>query len=274
MKRGARASRAPAPTSEALDSSATAVAPRRGCPVPRSAAPAPAGDARPQRRARRPAQPRHHAAAPRRRRRGRRAHRGRACAATSPARRSRAAPPPGRRRSTCASRQPSCRRRSRGCRSSRPCGRAVRSSLDVTGQVDAARNRVRALEAERRGVLRQLAAATTPAETADARARLRLVDAACAARTPRERRCAAAPPTARSHWRSRPSGPAPVAAVAAARGRRATRSQTRCGSCRSRWAPALVALAALLPLALVGLAGWGVWALVRARLRRRALATH
>ncbi len=148
------------------------------------------------------------------------------------------------------------------------------SSLDVTGQVDAARNRVRALEAERRGVLRQLAAATTPAQTADARARLRLVDA-------RLRRADAA----RAALRRRTAYSTVALEIAT------ERPSAGGGGGGGSWTPgdaladalrvlsvalgaALVALAALLPLALVGLAGWGVWALVRARLRRRALATH
>ncbi len=147
------------------------------------------------------------------------------------------------------------------------------TSLDVTGQVDAARDRVNALQAERRGVLRQLEAATSPEQAATARARLRLVEArlgrAQAERAGLRRRTA-------------------YSAIAL---RIATERPSAGGGAGGSWTPgdaagdalgvlslalgaALVALAALLPLALLGAAGWGVWVFVRARSRRGALRTH
>ncbi len=145
------------------------------------------------------------------------------------------------------------------------------SSLDVTGRVVAARNRIDALQAERRGVLRQLAAATTAVETAQARERLHVVDVriarAQAARAALRRRTAYS-----------------TIAVNIATERPSAGAVT--GS--SRWTPgdalrdavrvlsvalgvALVALAALLPLSLLAAAAWGVWRVALTRRRHSTL---
>lgn len=148
------------------------------------------------------------------------------------------------------------------------------TSLDVTGQVDAARNRVNALQAERRGVLRQLAAASTPAQTAAARARLRLVDArldrAEAARASLQRRTAYST-IALEVATERPSAGGAVGGGSWTPG---DALRDALGVLSVALGAALVAFAVLLPLALLAAAGWGVWSLARARLRRRALITH
>ena len=148
------------------------------------------------------------------------------------------------------------------------------TSLDVTGQVDAARERLAALRAERRGVLRQLGAATTPAETAAARGRLRIVD----------RRIASAE-AERAALRRRTSYSAIALEVATER----PRAGAAAGA--GTWTPGdaarvalrvlsatlgatLVALAALLPAALLAATGWALWRGVRARRRHGALSTH
>lgn len=148
------------------------------------------------------------------------------------------------------------------------------TSLDVTGQVDAARERLDALRAERRGVLRQLAAATTPAETAAARGRLRIVDAritrAEAQRAALRRR------TAYSAIALEVATERPRAGGTAGGGdwtpRDALGDALRVLSVA--FGVALVAFAALLPAALLAAAGFGMWRVVTARRRRGALSTH
>lgn len=148
------------------------------------------------------------------------------------------------------------------------------TSLDVTGQVDAARERLDALRAERRGVLRQLAGATTPAETATARGRLRIVDAridrAEAQRAALRRR------TAYSAIALEVATERPRAGGAAGGGewtpRDALGDALRVLSVA--FGVALVAFAALLPAALLAAAGLGMWRVVTARRRRGALSTH
>jgi hypothetical protein len=148
----------------------------------------------------------------------------------------------------------------------------TQSSLDVTGSVVAVRTRLDALQAERGGVLRQLAAAATPADTAKARARIRVLDVriarAQAARAALHRR------TAYSTIDVEVTTQRPAAGAAT--------------GTRGSWTPgdalrdavrvlsvalgvALVALAALLPLGLLAAAGFGAWRLTVARSRRHAL---
>jgi hypothetical protein len=142
----------------------------------------------------------------------------------------------------------------------------------VTGSVVAVRTRLDALQAERGGVLRQLAAAATPADTAKARARIRVLDVriarAQAARAALHRR------TAYSTIDVEVTTQRPAAGAAT--------------GTRGSWTPgdalrdavrvlsvalgvALVALAALLPLGLLAAAGFGAWRLTVARSRRHAL---
>lgn len=148
------------------------------------------------------------------------------------------------------------------------------TSLDVTGQVDAARERLAALRAERRGVLRQLGAATTPAETASARGRLRIVDRRIA-RAEAER-AALRRRTAYSAIALEIATERPRAGAAAGAGTwtpgDAARVALRVLS--ATLGATLVALAALLPAALLATAGWALWRGVRARRRHGALSTH
>lgn len=148
------------------------------------------------------------------------------------------------------------------------------TSLDVTGQVDAARERLAALRAERRGVLRQLGAATTPAETAAARGRLRIVDRRIA-RAEAER-AALRRRTAYSAIALEIATERPRAGAAAGAGTwtpgDAARVALRVLS--ATLGATLVALAALLPAALLATAGWALWRGVRARRRHGALSTH
>ena len=148
------------------------------------------------------------------------------------------------------------------------------TSLDVTGQVDAARERLAALRAERRGVLRQLGAATTPADTAAARGRLLIVDrriARAEAERAALRRRTAYSAIALEIATERPRAGAAAgagtwtpgdAARVALRVRAATLGAPR------------VALAAVPPAALLAAAGWALWRGVRARRRHGALSTH
>ncbi len=148
------------------------------------------------------------------------------------------------------------------------------TSLDVTGQVDAARERLAALRAERRGVLRQLGAATTPAETAAARGRLLIVDRRIA-RAEAER-AALRRRTAYSAIALEIATERPRAGAAAGAGTwtpgDAARVALRVLS--ATLGATLVALAALLPAALLAAAGWALWRGVRARRRHGALSTH
>lgn len=145
------------------------------------------------------------------------------------------------------------------------------SSLDVTGAVVSARDRVSALEAERRGVLRQLAAAGTPEETEAARARLRAVDVRLArAKAHREElrrrvaystidvelvteRRAGAGSGTNDHWTPGDGLRVAVRVLEIAAG------------------AMLVALALLLPAALLAALGFGAWRVVRSRRREAAL---
>lgn len=148
------------------------------------------------------------------------------------------------------------------------------TSLDVTGQVDAARQRLAALRAERRGVLRQLAAATTPAATAAARARLRGVDRRIArAEAEREalRRRTAYSAIALEIATERPSAGGAAGSGSWTPGDAAGDALRVLSAVLGA---TLVALAALLPAAILAAAGWGLWRSIRARRRDGALGTH
>jgi hypothetical protein len=144
------------------------------------------------------------------------------------------------------------------------------ASLDVTGRVVAARERIDALRAERAGALRQLAAAATPAQSARARARLRAVDA----------RLARAQAT-RAELRRRTAYSTISVEVAT------ERAGAGAGGGGS-WTPRdalgdavrvleliagglLVTLAVLLPAALLAALGWGTWRAGATRRRERAI---
>lgn len=148
------------------------------------------------------------------------------------------------------------------------------TSLDVTGRVDAARSRLEALRAERRGVLRQLAAAATPQETARARGRLRVVDGRISrAEAEREalRRRTAYSAVALDIATERPS------AGGGAGGGTWTPGDALGDALRVlsvALGASLIALAALLPATILAVAAWGLWSVVRARRRRGALSTH
>jgi hypothetical protein len=152
----------------------------------------------------------------------------------------------------------------------------TQSSLDVTGSVVAVRNRLDALKAERRGVLRQLAAATTPADTARARARIRVLDVriarAQAARDTLRRR------TAYSTINVEVTTRRPAAGAITGKGGSWTPGDALHDALRVlsvALGAALVALAVLLPLGLLAAACFGAWRLTLARRRRHALdAAH
>lgn len=148
----------------------------------------------------------------------------------------------------------------------------TQSSLDVTGSVVAVRTRLDALQAERRGVLRQLAAATTPAETARARERMRVLDVriarAQAARAALRRRTAYSTINVEVTTR-RPAAGATTGSSGSWTPGDALHDAVRVLSLAL--GAALVALAALLPLGLLGVAGYGAWRLTVARRRRHAL---
>jgi len=148
----------------------------------------------------------------------------------------------------------------------------TQSSLDVTGSVVAVRTRLDALQAERRGVLRQLAAATTPADTAKARVRIRVLDVriarAQAARAELHRR------TAFSTINVEVTTQRPSAGATTGTGGSWTPGDALHDALRVlsvALGVALVALAALLPLGLLAAAGYGVWRLGLARRRHQAL---
>jgi hypothetical protein len=144
------------------------------------------------------------------------------------------------------------------------------SSLDVTGAVVSARERIDALEAERRGVLRQLASAGSPEQTAEARERLRRADRRLAgAKAHREqlrRRVAygtidvelvtelraGAGSGTNDHWDSGDALGLAVRVLEVAAG------------------ALLVAIAALAPAALLAAFGWAAWRVIRSR-RRNAM---
>jgi hypothetical protein len=143
------------------------------------------------------------------------------------------------------------------------------SSIDVTEQVAFARNRVVALKAERRALVRRLAAGPSFDETARIRERLRSVDARL--RTANEQR-------ASLRHRTRFSN-VYVEVVTERR---------RSGAAGGSWTPgdavgdaarileyalgiAVVALAALAPLLLAGLVAWPIVVTARRRRRERAL---
>ena len=148
----------------------------------------------------------------------------------------------------------------------------TQSSLDVTGSVVAVRNRLDALKAERRGVLRQLAAATTPAETAQARARVRVLDVriarAQAARDSLRRRTAYSTINVEVMTR-RPAAGATTGTNGSWTPGDALHDALRVLSVTL--GAGLVALAVLLPLGLLVAAGFGAWRLTVARRRRHAL---
>ena len=148
----------------------------------------------------------------------------------------------------------------------------TQSSLDVTGSVVAVRNRLDALKAERRGVLRQLAAATTPADTARARARIRVLDVriarAQAARDTLRRRTAYSTINVEVTTR-RPAAGATTGTSGSWTPGDALHDALRVLSVTL--GVALVALAVLLPLGLLAAACFGAWRLTVARRRRHAL---
>ncbi len=145
------------------------------------------------------------------------------------------------------------------------------SSLDITGAVVASRERVDALSAERRGVLRQLAAATTPAETEQARERLRIIDMrlarAQAARLQLRRRAAYSTINVEIATR-RPSAGAVTGGGTWTPGD-ALHDAVRVLSIAL--GAALIAFAALLPAGLLAAALWGTWRIVLSRRRNGAL---
>ena len=148
----------------------------------------------------------------------------------------------------------------------------TQSSLDVTGSVVAVRTRLDALQAERRGVLRQLAAATTPADTAKARERIRVLDVRIAraqvARAALHRR------TAYSTIAVEVTTQRPSAGATTGGGDTWTPGDALQDALRVlsvALGVALVALAALMPLGLLAAAGFGAWRLTVARRRNHAL---
>ncbi len=148
----------------------------------------------------------------------------------------------------------------------------TQSSLDVTGSVVAVRGRLDALEADRRGVLRQLAAAKTPAESARARERVRVLDVriarAQAARDALRRRTAYSTISVEVTTQ-RPAAGATTGTRGSWTPGDALRDAVRVLSVAL--GVALVALAALLPLGLLAAAGFGAWRLTVARRRHHAL---
>ncbi|MCU0314463.1 MAG: DUF4349 domain-containing protein [Solirubrobacteraceae bacterium] len=142
------------------------------------------------------------------------------------------------------------------------------SSQDLTGRVAAARERLDALRAERRGVLRQLAAATTPQETARARDRLRRLDAriarAQAARAELGRRAAF------SSISVGIEADGPAAGGGAGAWTLGDAWRDALGVLRTALGGLLVALAAALPLAIVAAPLWAGRRALVARRRRTA----
>ncbi len=142
------------------------------------------------------------------------------------------------------------------------------SSLDVTEQVEQARDRVVALKAERRSLLRQLERATSLDETTRLRARLRSVEARLDSAT-----------SVRAQLRQRTTYSAVLVEVVTEKPR---------DEAAGPWTPrdalgdagrvlevsagvALVALAVLLPLALLALIAWPLGRAVQRRRREGAL---
>ena len=148
----------------------------------------------------------------------------------------------------------------------------TQSSLDVTGSVVAVRTRLDALKAERRGVLRQLAAATTPPDTTRARDRIHVLDVriarAQAARAALHRRTAYSTINVEVTTQRRSSGAVTTGGGSWTPGD-ALHDALRVLSVAL--GAALVALAALLPLGLLAAAGFGAWRLTAARRRHHAL---
>ncbi len=143
------------------------------------------------------------------------------------------------------------------------------SSLDVTEQVTFARNRVVALRAERRSLLRQLEAAPSLDETARLRARLRSIEARLDSAQ-----------SVRAQLRQRTTySPVFVQIVT---------ERPRSGADAGPWTPrdalddagrvleiaagvALIALAVLMPLALIAAVAWPLVRVARRRRREQAL---